>query len=79
MDKIYDILRRIKDMEYSEETKLFSSGIMDSFDMVMLVNLLMDEYKIKVSPAHINLENFDTPKKINDYLSRRSPLPLNQV
>ena len=58
------------DAEMSEETPLFSSGLIDSFSLVSLMSYIEDEGGVRIAPADVNLENFDSIGRILAYLDR---------
>lgn len=47
-----------------ENTALFSSNLVDSFKMVELILLIEKACSIRVGPADLTLENFDTISRI---------------
>lgn len=49
---------------------LFSSGLLDSFDLLDLVVMLEKTTGKKISAIDINLENFDTPSRIIPFISK---------
>lgn len=50
--------------ELEDDAPLFSSGIIDSLDLLDLVVLVESEIKTKVTPSQLSLENFDSIDKI---------------
>jgi acyl carrier protein len=61
--------------ELGDEAALFSSGLLDSFSMVDLIVFVEDAAGIKVRPAEVTLENFDSIGRILAYANapRRGP------
>jgi acyl carrier protein len=49
---------------------LFSTGVIDSFGLVTLMTFLEGEYNIRIKPADVNLDNFDSISRILDYVQR---------
>ena len=47
---------------------LLGSGILDSLGMMKLIAFLEDEFKCKVLPEEMVIENFMTVAHMNDYL-----------
>lgn len=52
------------DMELDENTKLISSGIVDSFSMVSLLRFLEKKYDVKIPDEEASPEAFDTVTSI---------------
>lgn len=50
--------------ELMDDAPLFSSGIIDSLDLLDLVVLVESELNTKVTPGQLSLENFDSIDKI---------------
>ena len=55
------------------ETKLFSSRLLNSFDLLNIVAFLEESYGIKVGTWEISLERFDTLAGIADYVKTKVP------
>lgn len=53
-----------------EDTVLFSSGLLDSFDLLELITMLETAFDRKISAVDVNLENFDSPAQILAFLQR---------
>ena len=65
MDKIKEILEEIRpDIDFDSDAKLVTDGVLDSVDIISLVAELSDEYDIKIKPAHLIPENFDSLEAI---------------
>ena len=50
--------------ELEDDTLLFSSGRLDSFNLVELIAILEKDTGHKIAAGDINLENFDSPRRI---------------
>lgn len=50
--------------ELEDDAPLFSSGVIDSLDLLDLVVLVESELNTKVTPGQLSLENFDSINKI---------------
>ena len=48
----------------SDDTELFSSGLLDSFSMVDLIMFIETEGGFKLNPTDVNLENLDSVGRI---------------
>lgn len=65
MDEVLNILSEIKpDVDFATETGLIDNTILDSFDIVQLVQELKDKFDIEISPAELVLENFNSAEAI---------------
>lgn len=61
MEKLLEILAELKpDVDFSSETGLIDNSILDSFDIVQLIQELKDTFDIEISPADIIPENFNS-------------------
>ena len=47
-------------VDLTDDSALFSSGIIDSFALVSLMALLEDKGGIRISPSDVKIENFDS-------------------
>jgi acyl carrier protein len=54
-----------------QETLLFSSGIIDSFSLISLLMFIETEGGVKVSPADVNLANFDSVARVTKFIGRQ--------
>lgn len=54
----------------SDASPLFSSGMLDSFNLIELVAFIEATSGARVRTIDINLENFDSIEKIATYLAR---------
>lgn len=59
------------DEEIEDDTSLFGEGLLDSFILIELVQLVEGEIGAKVPPLDVNLRNFDTPARILAYVESR--------
>lgn len=65
MDEVLSILSEIKpDVDFTTETGLIDNTILDSFDIVQLVQELKDKFDIEISPAELIPENFNSAEAI---------------
>ena len=63
VDVIIDYLKNIG-KTVDESTELFTSGILDSLDIIDLVLFLEEKYQIKIPQKSMTLDNFKTPSSI---------------
>ena len=52
------------------DTLLFSTGVVDSFALVTLMTRLEQQVGIRIGPADVTLENFDSINRILTFLAR---------
>ncbi len=65
MEKIIEILKRIKPtVNFDENTKIVDNKLLNSFEMLKLVNELNFEFDIEILPLDIIPQNFNTPAAI---------------
>jgi D-alanine--poly(phosphoribitol) ligase subunit 2 len=61
MEQLLDLLRELKpDIDFTKETKLVDSGILDSFTIVQLVGDLDDAFGITITPKELIPSNFNS-------------------
>jgi acyl carrier protein len=53
------------------ESLLFSSGIIDSFSLVSLLSYIESSQGLKVSPAEVNLDNFDSLERMVAFIESK--------
>lgn len=71
MERVFSILREIRPEITKETTGLISDDILDSIDVVLLVNRLSESYDIDIPTDEINTSNFDSAKRISEYVKTR--------
>ena len=61
MEELMEILEELRpDVDFENETGLIANGILDSFDIVSLVNELKDAFEIDIKPSDLVPENFNS-------------------
>ncbi|MCD7813036.1 MAG: acyl carrier protein [Lachnospiraceae bacterium] len=61
METLLEILEDIQpDADYQNCDTLIDDGILDSFAILSIVSELQDEYGIKITPADLTPENFNS-------------------
>lgn len=71
MEKLIELLNDVRDdVDFSECTTLVDEGVLDSFDIIQIVNVIDDEYGIEVPVTEIVPENFNSAKAIFDMIRR---------
>lgn len=65
MDELLPILAELKpDVDFKKETGLIDNAILDSFDIVQLVQQLNDAFDIEIGAENIVPENFNSAEAI---------------
>lgn len=58
--------------DVSSDTLLFSSGLIDSFNMINLIMFIEETCQTKVKPPEITLDNLDSIDRILAFLEKRA-------
>ena len=56
--------------EIEGDTRLFSSGLLDSIQLTSLLISLEKRYQVSIGPFDVSQENFDTPEQIVQWLNQ---------
>lgn len=71
MDEIIEIMEEIDpDNDYRTCDTLIDDGILDSFYILTLISVLEDTYDIRISPAEIRPENFNSAAALYEMVQR---------
>lgn len=73
-EKVLSILEEVTGTDEVREEKninLFDTGLLDSLGVIELLIQIEEKIGIKLEPTEVNREEFDTPNKIINYLSKR--------
>ena len=71
MKDIIEVLNEVKSgVDYQKEEHLITDDIISSFDLVMLVSLLNDKFKVNITVMDIVPENFESVKAISELINR---------
>ena len=71
MEKLIELLKGVRDdIDFSKCATLIDEGILDSFDIVEIVNLIDEEYDIKIPAIEIVPENFNSAEAILNMIQR---------
>jgi len=71
MEKLLGILSNVRpDIDFSKTNQLIDNGVLDSFDIVMLVGELNEEFDIKIGVENLVPDNFNSADAIMDLISR---------
>ncbi|MBR2653299.1 MAG: acyl carrier protein [Lachnospiraceae bacterium] len=71
MDELIEILEDIQpDCDYETCDTLIDDGILDSFAILSIVSELEDAYDIRITPADIIPENFNSAAALYEMVQR---------
>ena len=63
MEQLMEILEGIRpDIDFANEKSLVTDRLLESFDIINLVSEIDDEFDVKIKPADLVPENFDSVK-----------------
>lgn len=70
-EKIIEILKRVRsNVDYESGKKLIDDGILDSFDIVGIVNELVAEFDVEITIDEMIPENFNSVEAIAEMIER---------
>jgi acyl carrier protein len=70
MNKLLDILKEIRpEFDFAQSEDFFSSGLLDSYDMILLITELDKQFSISIDGMDIIPENFNSLKNISNLLT----------
>lgn len=73
MDKIYEILKRVKpEVDFAGAQNLVDDGILDSLDIVSIIAEIEVEYATEIDPDDIDPDNFQSAAAILDMIKKYS-------
>lgn len=71
-EKIISILTELRpEFDFTEEVDFIEEGMLDSFDVVSLVDELEEQFGIKIDGVDIVSDNFATVNKIEALIKKR--------
>ncbi|MGP1348166.1 MAG: acyl carrier protein [Stomatobaculum sp.] len=74
MEKLLSILKDIKsDVDFEKETELVDAGILDSLDIVAIIDAIEESFGLEVDPDNIDPDNFQSADTIWAMIQRLSP------
>ena len=72
MEKLMEILHRVcPDIDFEKETRLIDDGILDSFDVIAVVNESIDAYGIDVDVSDLEPENFNSAQAMWEFIQQQ--------
>jgi len=57
--------------DLGSDTVLFTSGIIDSFGLLELVDFVEQSFGISIDPDEVNFDEFDSVNKIVEYIASK--------
>lgn len=71
MERLLEILREMNpDIDYEKRTDLFTSGDLDSMNIILLASEISDEFDIDIKAPDIIPENFDSAEAMMEMILR---------
>ncbi len=58
--------------QITQDTALFTSGLLDSVDLVELTTFLENEFNIKINEQDIIINNFNTINSMQNFISKKT-------
>lgn len=63
------------DLVLADDTPLLSSGLVDSFGVVVLLGAIEEEYDVTVDESEVSVDTFDTPAQILEVIRMAAAKP----
>ena len=71
MDELMELLEGIRpDIDFEKEKALVTDRLLESFDIINLVSEINDEFDVKIKPADLVPENFDSVEAMWEMIKR---------
>ena len=71
MEQLLDILRELHpETDFEKETRLVDGGVLASFDIVMLITRIEEEFDVVIPAKDIVPENFNSAKALFALITR---------
>ena len=71
MERLYEILEDcFPDVDFRNEQNLIDDGLLESLDIVMIVNEIASEYDIRIGVENLLPENFNSAQAIMALIQR---------
>ena len=73
MEHLINLIRKSFNIDFdiNPNTPLISTGLIDSLHVAQLLVILGKEYGTVINTRDVGTDNFDTPKQIETFLTRR--------
>ena len=71
MEKLLAILEDVRpDVDFKNEKQLVGGGVLDSFDVITIVEEINQEFEIDIKPKYLTAENFNSAEAMWDMITR---------
>lgn len=73
-DELIDFINKrfgTENEDLDENRLLFSTGILDSFDMMEMITFIENQCGFKIKALDVNLDNLDSVRRILEYVGKR--------
>lgn len=71
MEKIYEILAEVKpENDYKSSSDFIEDGLLDSFDVITLIDIIEERFSVKVDGMDIVPENFCSAEAIAELINK---------
>ncbi|MBE5941185.1 MAG: acyl carrier protein [Lachnospiraceae bacterium] len=71
MEQLYRMLEELRpEFDFREDVNYIEEGMLDSFDIISLVDEIEEKYSIKIDGLDIIPDNFETIEKISTLIVR---------
>ena len=71
MEDLMELLEGIRpDIDFEKEKALVTDRLLESFDIINLVSEINDEFDVKIKPADLVPENFDSVEAMWEMIER---------
>ena len=71
MEELMELLEGIRpDIDFEKEKALVTDRLLESFDIINLVSEINDEFDVKIKPADLVPENFDSVEAMWEMIKR---------
>jgi len=74
----HNILFNEQGFPYPDEASFLTEGIIDSIGVMELVSFVGDRFKIEVDPQDITPDNFDSVRRLADYVRKHRKPPVER-
>lgn len=69
--EIIEVLNEVKPgVDYEKEELLVTNGVLTSFDLVMLIAMLNDKFKVNITVVDLIPENFENIDSIENLIKK---------
>ena len=68
MEELLKIIKNVNDQIEVDTENIMTDGILDSVELVELISLIEEHYKIEIDLDDIEPDNFDSCKKIINFI-----------